>query len=280
MNGYLFRYIMKSIVRRRREIIRVIVATFVAVFFVTGVLTFESNMYYWQMASNKERFGSWFVMEPGNDKVNEGLVNNPYLNSPVTSTNICNIMDEDFEVTKYKMGFFTEDFLNQGHITLLEGRMPESDSEIAGDMNTLLKLGYSINVGDTITVRFLDKNNNNEEKTKDYTLVGILRSYSNIWAAGDILPGIIVSEQGMQSLNMKMNTVYAYSIKNYVKTSDYRGIYENNLKKLANGKLYYNDDVYDFKPWGSKAIYNYMYLLVVVIGVVTISYQLIGYHNS
>lgn len=73
---------------------------------------------------------------------------------------------------------------------------------------------------------------------------------------------------------------YAYSIKDYVRTDNYREIYEKNLKETISGKLYYNNDVYDYQPWGSKVIYNYMYLLVVVIGVATIAYQLLGYHNQ
>ena len=73
---------------------------------------------------------------------------------------------------------------------------------------------------------------------------------------------------------------YADRIKDYVRTDNYREIYEKNLKETISGKLYYNNDVYDYQPWGSKVIYNYMYLLVVVIGVVTIAYQLLGYHNQ
>lgn len=154
---------MKSLLRRKDEIIRVVIATFVAVFFVTGVLTFESNMYYWQMASNKERFGNWFVMQTGGETPAEGLAEHPYLNKPVTAVNIMNLDDEEYEVTSYKLGFMSKDFIKQGHITLLEGRMPEADDEVAADLSTLLKMGYSIHAGDTITLHYLDKNADNAE---------------------------------------------------------------------------------------------------------------------
>lgn len=280
MNGELFRYVMKSLIRRKGELIRVVAATFISVFFVTGVLTFESNMYYWQMASNKERFGSWFVMQNGGDKANEELSTHPYLTQPVTAVSICNLMNEYNEPTGYKIGYLSDDFISQGHIALLSGTMPVEADEVAVDMATLLKMGFSTNVGDTITLRYLDKNNDNEETLKDYKLTGILRSYSNIWASKTMIPSVVVSEAGKEQLNMNMSTVYAYGLKDYVKTDNYREIYENNLSELVSGKLYYNSDVYDYKPWGSAIVYNYMYMLVVVIGVATIAYQLMGYHQN
>lgn len=280
MNGKLFRCVMKSLIRRKGELIRVVVATFISVFFVTGVLTFESNMYYWQMASNKERFGSWFVMQNSGDKPNEGLSTHPYLTPPVTAVSVCNLLNENSEPSGYKIGCLSDDFMAEGHITLLSGDMPVEADEVAVDMATLLKMGFSTNVGDTITLHYLDRNNDNKETFKDYKLTGILRSYSNIWASGKMIPSIVVSEAGKEALNMKMSTVYAYGIKDYVKTDDYRGIYENNLSELVSEKLYYNSDVYDYKPWGSPIVYNYMYILVVVIGVVTIAYQLMGYHQN
>ena len=54
--------VLKSVRRRYRQIIRASLTTLLAVFFVTAVLIFEENMYQWQMASNKDRLGDWFII--------------------------------------------------------------------------------------------------------------------------------------------------------------------------------------------------------------------------
>ena len=86
---------LKSVRRRYRQIIRASLTTLLAVFFVTAVLIFEENMYQWQMASNKDRFGDWFIMEIGSKEPNYNLTSHIYLEQPVTiNRSVCGTADK------------------------------------------------------------------------------------------------------------------------------------------------------------------------------------------
>lgn len=84
--------VLKSVRRRYRQIIRASLTTLLAVFFVTAVLIFEENMYQWQMASNKDRFGDWFIMEIGSREPNYNLTSHIYLEQPVTINRSVNVL--------------------------------------------------------------------------------------------------------------------------------------------------------------------------------------------
>ena len=71
--------------------------------------------------------------------------------------------------------------------------------------------------------------------------------------------------------------MWLYSLKNTVRNKDYNSIY-NELQGNITSKIFYNTSVYDFEAWGPKDIYNYIYILVMIIGVA--SPYLSGYRLS
>ena len=95
---------LKSVRRRYRQIIRASLTTLLAVFFVTAVLIFEENMYQWQMASNKDRFGDWFIMEIGSREPNYNLTSHIYLEQPVTINRSVNVLNDEWENTGLYVG--------------------------------------------------------------------------------------------------------------------------------------------------------------------------------
>ena len=70
-----------------------------------------------------------------------------------------------------------------GSIAFEKGKMPDNDNEAAIDRNSLIRLGQGTDIGDIITLN-----------DKEYTLCGIMNSYTNVWNDGKKLPGIIVTE--------------------------------------------------------------------------------------
>ena len=73
--------------------------------------------------------------------------------------------------------------------------------------------------------------------------------------------------------------MWLYSLKNTVRNKDYNSIY-NELQGNITSKIFYNTSVYDFEAWGPKDIYNYIYILVMIIGVASLTYQVIGYQHG
>lgn len=272
----------KSVKRRYRQIIRAALTTLFAVFFVTAVLIFQENMYQWQMQSNKDRFGDWFIMDIGSRQPDSNLTDHIYIEQPVKVSRSVNVLNDDWQSTGFYVGSFSSEFLAQSHIKLDEGRHPENSDEIAMDWNTLLTLGYKGEIGESINLKYYDNNSiGNKEKRKDktYTLVGIYRNYTNIWNNGRQIPSAVVVDSELSQFNYDTRSVFLYPIKSSIKTDDYKAVFDS-IKEKTSKSYTYNSGVYDYKPWGSTSIYIYMYLIVMAIGITALSYQLIEYKNT
>ncbi len=274
--------VLKSVRRRYRQIIRASLTTLLAVFFVTAVLIFEENMYQWQMASNKDRFGDWFIMEIGSKEPNYNLTSHIYLEQPVTINRSVNVLNDEWENTGLYVGCLSEEGISQSHIKLDEGRQPQNNDEIAMDWNTLLTLGYEGELGEDISLHYCENNsvsNDENRRIKTYKLVGIYRNYTNIWNSGKQIPSAIVSEDELEAFNYNIHYVFLYPIKSSIRTDDYKTICKS-IKEKTGRNYVYNSGVYDYKTWGTSGIYVYMYLVVMAIGITALSYQLIEYRNT
>ena len=272
----------KSVKRRYRQIIRAALTTLFAVFFVTAVLIFQENMYQWQMQSNKDRFGDWFIMDIGSRQPDSNLTDHIYIEQPVKVSRSVNVLNDDWQSAGFYVGSFSSEFLAQSHIKLDEGRHPENSDEIAMDWNTLLTLGYKGEIGESINLKYCDNNSiSNKEKRNDknYTLVGIYRNYTNIWNNGKQIPSAVVVDSELSQFNYDTRSVFLYPIKSSIKTDDYKAVFDS-IKEKTSKSYTYNSGVYDYKPWGSISIYIYMYLIVMAIGITALSYQLIEYKNT
>lgn len=272
----------KSIRRRFPQIWKAALTTLVAVFFVTAVLIFQENMYQWQMSSNKSRFGDWYICEKTTKEPNKVLDENDFLEKPLKSESTVRIFDSDWNNTKLYVGSMTDDFMKQGRIRLAEGRMPEASDEITMDWNTLLKLGYEGELGQKVTINYYENDNINSDKGRlsaTFTLVGILNNYTNIWQDGKNIPGAIVTEERLKEFKCTIYNIYIYPFKDSVRTQDYANVYKK-IKEDVKSQTVYNAAVYDYSPWKSKTVYAYMYVVVMVIGILALSYQLIEYRNT
>ncbi len=270
-----------SIKRRMPQIIKAACTTLAAVFFVTAVLIFQENMYQWQMSSNKSRFGDWFLCEVTSKEPNKSLSEHAYLNAPVKAVTCVDIFNPDWKMTGYILGSFDETFVKQGRLKLDEGRLPENDDEIAMDWNTLLSLGYTGEIGETITIRYCEENSVYKESARQerqFRLCGIFANYTSIWKYGKKMPGAVVTENALSVFNTKCKNSYLYSLKESVRTSDYNTVYKK-IKEDAKTETEYNSAVYDYQPWSSALVYAYMYIVVMVIGILALSYQLIEYRG-
>lgn len=272
----------KSIRRRFPQIWKAALTTLVAVFFVTAVLIFQENMYQWQMSSNKSRFGDWYICEKTTKEPNKVLDENDFLEKPLKAESTVRIFDSDWNNTKLYVGSMTDDFMKQGRIRLAEGRMPETSDEITMDWNTLLKLGYEGELGQKVTINYYENDNINSDKGRlsaTFTLVGILNNYTNIWQDGKNIPGAIVTEERLKEFKCTIYNIYIYPFKDSVRTQDYANVYKK-IKEDVKSQTVYNAAVYDYSPWKSKTVYAYMYVVVMVIGILALSYQLIEYRNT
>lgn len=283
MNTAFFDYCIKSLKRRKKQVLKAATAIFLSFTFVAGVLLFRDNMYEWQIQSAKHRFGDWFVMMNGNDsRENAQLKSHPYLNDS-GKVSISNYQyNNNWNQTDIKIGYMDNDFVRLSNITPDKGEFPKNDDEIAVEWNTLLLLNQGTDIGQDITLNIIVNNpkasSGSDRITKTYKLSGILKSYTNIWVGGSNVPGIITTKNEAQNIKRSNSAVYIYSAGNYI-SGDYKDIYEG-LNKKVSGSLIYNSSLYDYEPWSGGSIYEYMYVVLVILGVAGIAYQLSVYNKT
>lgn len=283
MNTAFFDYCIKSLKRRKKQVLKAVTAIFLSFTFVAGVLLFRDNMYEWQIQSAKHRFGDWFVMMNGNDsRENAQLKSHPYLNDS-GKVSISNYQyNNNWNQTDIKIGYMDNDFVRLSNITPDKGEFPKNDDEIAVEWNTLLLLNQGTDVGQDITLNIIVNNpkasSGSDRITKTYKLSGILKSYTNVWVGGSNVPGIITTKNEAQNIKRSNSAVYIYSAGNYI-SGDYKDIYEG-LNKKVSGSLIYNSSLYDYEPWSGGSIYEYMYVVLVILGVAGIAYQLSVYNKT
>lgn len=271
MNTELLAFCVRGILRRWKQMLRVSVAVMVSFTFVMGMLLFQENIGQWQIALAKKHFGDWFVMyRSPHDYENEEIRNHPYLDRARRAAIVKSIEDAD-GITELHIGAMSEGFIRMGNITVEQGHMPQRDDEVAIDWNTLLRLGQGTTIGSEI---ILDNNT--------YELAGIMTSYTNVWKDGNQFPGIIVTDtEADRIMQGEKEYIYCYPLKNYIDEDDYGHIFDRISEDSGiKFKLTYNGNVYDNKLWGSTFINNYMYILVMLIGAVAVTYQLLRYNNS
>lgn len=283
MNTAFFDYCIKSLKRRKKQVLKTVMAIFLSFTFVAGVLLFKNNMYEWQIQSAKHRFGDWFVMMNGNDsRENTQLKSHSYLNDS-GKVSISNYQyDNNWSQTDIKIGYMDNDFVRLSNITPDKGEFPKNDDEIAVEWNTLLLLNQGTDIGQDITLNIIVNNpkagSGWDRITKTYKLSGILKSYTNVWVGGSNVPGIITTKNEAQNIKRSNSAVYIYSAGNYI-SGDYKDIYEG-LNKKVSSSLIYNSSLYDYEPWSGGSIYEYMYVVLVILGVAGIAYQLSVYNKT
>ena len=283
MNTAFFDYCIKSLKRRKKQVLKTVMAIFLSFTFVAGVLLFRDNMYEWQIQSAKHRFGDWFVMMNGNDsRENAQLKSHPYLNDS-GKVSISNYQyNNNWNQTDIKIGYMDNDFVRLSNITPDKGEFPKNDDEIAVEWNTLLLLNQGTDIGQDITLNIIVNNpkagSGSDRITKTYKLSGILKSYTNVWVGGSNVPGIITTKNEAQNIKRSNSAVYIYSAGNYI-SGDYKDIYEG-LNKKVSSSLIYNSSLYDYEPWSGGSIYEYMYVVLVILGVAGIAYQLSVYNKT
>ena len=270
MNSKIIALTFRGLRRRFKNILRSMVLVVLAFTFVTGVLLLQENMSNWQKADNKKHFGDWFVMYRSKQpEENESIKNHPYTGNVYTAKTVTSVKDRT-NLSDIMIGTMSDGFISMGSIALEKGKMPDNDNEAAIDRNSLIRLGQGTDIGDNITLN-----------DKEYTLCGIMNSYTNVWNDGKKLPGIIVTENEADNIATDETYIYAYSLQSFIDEQDYSSIAEN-LRKESGLKFNftYNSNVYDYKPWGYAKVNNYIYVFIMLVGITIISYQITMYNKT
>lgn len=131
----------------------------------------------------KTTYGEWQLILPGiNSKLKGAAANSDWLDE-LGVMNVYGTIGED------GIGTVDETLKKLGHITVNEGRFPESDGEIAMEADLLSKLGIDYTLGQDVTLSVsIAARENSALGTSHpvnvvgtYQLVGIIKEYTDVW---------------------------------------------------------------------------------------------------
>lgn len=279
MKSLFSKLVIKSMIRRYKEMRKVIIITFIAVFFIAATLVFQDNINNYLMESNYIHYGDWIL----SDKVEAStttpsLVKHPYFSSYGTMTVGMQLIDKNTsDSLKYYLGSCDSKLEDFGNIRLYEGKMPVKANEVAMELDLLAKLGYDYEIGQTVTVHYLDKEN--QLCTREYQLCGTLVNYTSAWVKGDSMPAALVASGSILPED-SLYSIYYYHLNKKYKDIDGSDFSKSMMQQETGKTLNYNKFVYDNRFWGTKKTYNSIVILFMGIGIASLTYLLISYFNQ
>ena len=140
------------------------------------------------------------------------------------------------------IGTLDESLLAIGRLAVQSGKFPTEDNEIAIEADVLSGLGYDYELGQTLTLRIL----NREEEVVDrkYTLCGVLREYTDLWSTGTekvTLAGACVTADAAKEIGEVCSYQYflsAEGAEGYPLYKELKGSYAHVVENTAaNGQI-------------------------------------------
>ena len=244
--------VLHSLTKRKKQAGKVTVTAAVAAVFIAVIVVSAKGILSYQKAVTKKTFGGWFIMEnSSNGTQSEELKTHPYLAESGKAVNTAVYSVSELSSTEIKIGYMDSMAAQLASLTLLKGAMPQNNDEIAVERHTLETLGYSEELGQTITVSYPDKNNKTSifEKqltVREYTLTGVLEDYAAYWDSGSYMPVMLVTQIEAENYAQTESVTTLYALNEDIHTADYRQIYQGMYKaSTADTKLIYNSKTYD-----------------------------------
>lgn len=140
------------------------------------------------------------------------------------------------------IGTLDESLLEIGRLAVQSGKFPTEDHEIAIEADILSDLGYDYELGQTLTLRIL--NREEEVVDKKYTLCGVLREYTDLWSTGTekvTLAGACVTADAAKEIGEVCSYQYFLSAegeKGYPLYKELKGSYAHVVENTAaNGQI-------------------------------------------
>ncbi len=244
--------VLHSLVKRKKQAGKVAATAAAAAVFIAVIVVSANGILSYQKAVTKKTFGGWFIMEnSSNGTQSEELKTHPYLAGSGKAVNTAAYSVSELSSTDIKIGYMDSMAAQLASLTLLKGAMPQNNDEIAVERHTLETLGYSEELGQTITVSYPDKNNKTSiyEKqltVREYTLTGVLEDYAAYWDSGSYMPVMLVTQIEAENYAQTESVTTLYALNEDIHTADYRQIYQGMYKaSTADTKLIYNSKTYD-----------------------------------
>lgn len=276
MNQNFVKMVVLSAYRRRKSMWKVVLLSFLCVFLFGGIMIFQDVMNRFQRENAMKEGGNWFVAA---ERESELIREHAYVDregSMVVRTT---------EKKAGAIGTADENFFGQSNIRIYEGRLPETENEVAVTRQALSELGERLEVGQRITLNYntkIPKDGKPQYDVKEVTVTGILASYTKSWVSDIVFPEFFLTKEGLKSLKVKDEgkSYYFYSLRPEQIDVDGGRFYEKLQGMLSEqggyNTLVYNRVSYDVTMWGNQNMYDMAIALCALLGSMSLIYLFTG----
>lgn len=279
-------FAVNNLKARKKNYALMITGIILAMIFSSSILFFASSMISSMKEMSKNAYGDCKIIMFNSD---ENIMRDAYEDKVVTEYGFAHIIGYlegtgDEQLSGVSVGYLDKSAEKLSYISFLEGEYPQREGEIALEKAALAKLSPFSKLGDTITLRFYNRNGEEiaEEYTeKSYKLVGIARNkLSNItqYSASDEYAKCIPSAfvylgaqpelGGRESLCCYLN--YNTEIKNETDSSGY-GTFRDYMEEK-----HISRENYETIFAGNEMLFNYGYAFSFALAVILVCVLLIA----
>lgn len=207
----------------KNKSIQGIVITIFLVFFIGTAITVCMDSYERSLEEDRKvTYGSWHIAVYNADAdVSELLTDHAAIYRLGTMQIAGFVTVEEGNIVG-GIGCVDDALKEIGNISLLDGRFPATSDEIAIEAASLTRLGYSLELGQKITLNIscCDSSGElSEPRTYDFTLTGVIRNYTANWKSNSqwlvsycVSDGFLKAFSPTKHIFAKLdNTVYEYA---------------------------------------------------------------------
>ena len=160
MNKRLFRIAWEGLKGRKSQTAVLVVLLTLSFAFIVLTLSITDSFTATEQEAGYDAYGQWNIAVSASDLSKKEAQQQDWIKAVASLQILGNITDEAGNVVT-TLGAGEKEWFRMGRITVSAGRLPEAPGEIAMEMDVLSSLGYSYELGQTITL------------DQSYTLTGI-----------------------------------------------------------------------------------------------------------
>ena len=179
-------------------------------------------------------------------------------------------------LTLARVGSLDDTAKQLSRLAFVAGNYPRADDEIALEMSVLAGLGYSFDVGQQIAlpITFTDSQGQQETQTYQFTLCGVLRSFSAGWNAADAGPVSGIVSQGFVDAAPGVRSYVELVHGNYARVQD-----ASELSALLSpdGAFVLNSNAYPGWRWDLESLMEngLLVILAVILGLFLVACSIV-----
>ena len=262
-----------QIIQNQHKLLATLALTFVLLW---AAAIAQHALQLWAQQQRLDHYGSWqAALYDTNPGLNGKLLQHQNLDAVGQMTD-CGEIVNSAGLTLARVGSLDDTAKQLSRLAFVAGSYPRADDEVALEMSVLAGLGYSFDVGQQIAlpITFTDSQGQQETQTYQFTLCGVLRSFSAGWNAADAGPVSGIVSQGFVDAAPGVRSYVELVHGNYARVQD-----ASELSALLSpeGAFVLNSNAYPGWQWDLESLMEngLLVILAVILGLFLVACSIV-----